>query len=76
MCRHKNEGSFSQEKGVYIDPQFIYFLMISLITTLHLVLISRSNVPFFCYYYYYTLSLFLSISLFPYRHRRLEIKKN
>ena len=64
MCRHKNEGSFSQEKGVYIDPQFIYFLMISLITTLHLVLISRSNVPFFCYYYYYILfSVPLSISL-------------
>ena len=53
----------SLRKKEYIDPQFIYFLMISLITTLHLVLISRSNVPFFCYYYYYTPSVPLSLSL-------------
>ena len=62
----------SLRKKEYIDPQFIYFLMISLITTLHLVLISRSNVPFFCYLLY---SFCSSLSLFPYRHRRLEIEK-
>ena len=25
MCRHKNEGSFSQEKGVYRPPIYIFF---------------------------------------------------
>ena len=54
----------SLRKKEYIDPQFIYFLMISLITTLHLVLISRSNVPFFLLLLLqYSLCSSLSLSL-------------